>query len=145
MSEIFFSEQKYGYDKGQVTKYIGKLTDAYQAAFDEHKAAVARYNSLLDDYRRLEEEHGGLKARYRQLKSVSEVEDDETDDMKGVSGVVSRTIVNAEVLAQKILEGARAEAAMIAEKSGMVLERAHTTVREAIGEVEKLMRARCAE
>ena len=54
MEEIFFTEQKNGYDKEQVDSYIHKLTEAYQKAYDEYFAMCDKYNNLMYDYKQLE-------------------------------------------------------------------------------------------
>jgi cell division septum initiation protein DivIVA len=79
---VAFAEEKNGYSKEQVDKYIGKLTEAYQAAFDENQGLLDKYNRLLEENKKLE-----FLCR-TQINAE----------------VISKTIGNMEALARKIIE-----------------------------------------
>jgi len=134
MTEIFFSDQKFGYDKEQVDSYIAKLSEAYQMAFEEHNAAVAKYSSLLEDYQRLEEER-------RRSNEDGARKAEAGVDIREVSDIVAKTLVNAEMLAKKIIEDARGEAAKIAEQSSTVLERTYAIAKKTMDEVQNMLTA----
>jgi DivIVA domain-containing protein len=87
--EISFAKQFNGYDKEQVDYYIENLTEAYQTAYEEYNAVCEKYNSLLEKYKTLGEQQKQNKA------SVD---------------IVSKMLVDAETLAQKIISDANAEA-----------------------------------
>jgi cell division septum initiation protein DivIVA len=129
---IFFPEVRNGYDRGQVDKYINKLSEAYQAAYDENTAIWDRYNTLLAEYNKLN--------IHEQIELNSDV--------------VTKTLIYAEMLAQKIITDAHEEAErargemqkIIADanteavvRARKNLEQAHEIMQEAISKVESLL------
>jgi cell division septum initiation protein DivIVA len=129
---IFFSEEKNGYDRAQVDKYVNKLSEAYQAAYDENTLMRERYNSLLDSCN--------------------------TWNMPGQSEptpeIITKTLVYTEMLAQKIITDAHEEAARAKAEAQKIitdanteavdrakrnLEQAYEIMEEAISKVESLL------
>ena len=125
MTEIFFPEQKLGYDKDQVDSYIIKLTKAYQTLFDEYQTVSGKYNDLLGEYK----------------KQESRVE--EKAEKPGLNvDLIAKVLVDAEILAQKIIADAKEEAAKVAERTNKNLEQACDTMRTAVNEVQILLATR---
>ncbi|MCL2519301.1 MAG: DivIVA domain-containing protein [Oscillospiraceae bacterium] len=92
---ISFDRNLIGYNKVQVDRYIGNLVDAYQTAYDEYNAKCSEYDELLDNYRTLaarEKSHPG-------------------------ADIITKTLLDAELLTQTILSEAREEAKNITEES----------------------------
>ena len=129
---ILFPEVRNGYDRVQVDKYVNKLSEAYQAAYDENAAIWGRYNSLL--------------AEYNKLNAHERIEFN-TD-------IVAKTLIYAEILAQKIMTDAHEEAANVRAEAQKIiadakieavvrirknLEQAHEIMEEAISKVESLL------
>jgi len=85
---LFFPAVENGYDKEQVDIYVNKLSEAYQAAYDENELIREKYNNLLDTY----------KTANGQNQSAP------------TSEVATKTLMYAEVLAQKIISEALEEA-----------------------------------
>jgi len=56
---VYFTEERFGYDKAQVDSYIGRLMQEYQALQQEHERA----QWYLADARRVAEEIGGIMYR----------------------------------------------------------------------------------
>ena len=88
---VIFDRQLNGYNKGQVNRYIAKMSEAYRAAYNEHSAECGRYNDLLEAYKKLEEK----------------------EQSRPGADVIAKTLVDAETLAHKIIADANAEAATI--------------------------------
>ena len=84
---VSFERQFKGYNREQVDQYIASLAQAYQIAYDEYNSVCCKYSDLL-------EENEGLKEQNQNTPSAD---------------VLSKTLVNAELLAQKIIEDAKAE------------------------------------
>jgi len=89
--EVSFEKQLSGYDRGQVNRYIANISEAYQTAYNEYTAVCEKYNSLLEDYRKLEEK----------------------EQNKPGADIIAKTLVDTESLAHRILEDAGSEAARI--------------------------------
>ena len=94
---MYFSEEKNGYSKEEVDKYIGKLNDEYQLAFVENRTLVDKYEELFLKYQLLEAE--GQSTMDEQLETNADI--------------ITKTLLDAEVMAQKIIRDARMEAAEI--------------------------------
>jgi len=88
-TDVSFEKQINGYDREQVDKYIANLTQAYQTAYDEFTALSVKYDELL----RINYE---LKEQRQNTPNAD---------------VIARALVNAEILAQKTIEDAKADAA----------------------------------
>ena len=115
MGEVFFAEQKNGYDKTQVDSYIQRLTEAYQKAYNEYLATCDKYNALIMEYKKLEsEKQTGTNA-----------------------GVIARILIDSEKLAQKILDNAYNEETRIVEQSKKNIEYAYKTMEKAMEDIQK--------
>jgi len=86
-TNVSFDKQFNGYDKGQVDQYIKNLATAYQTAYDEYQNVCGKYNGLLDEVSKKETEEQG----------------------RPTADIISKTLINTELLAQKILDDAKAQ------------------------------------
>ena len=102
MTSIHFTKEKNGYDRAQVDSYIKKLSEAYQTTYYEYLDISGKYKSLLEE---------------REKPSAQEQSELSPD-------VVAKTLINTEVLAQKIIADAQVEATAI-------IKGAHKTVADA--------------
>ncbi|MCL2083649.1 MAG: DivIVA domain-containing protein [Oscillospiraceae bacterium] len=125
--EITFEKQFNGYDRSQVDRYVAELSGAYQKAYGEYLSVCDKYNGLIERYRELE-------ARERGRPSAD---------------IISKTLVDTEILAGKIIEDARAEAAKIQaearENAKRIAEDAYITVAAEKLKAEKIMAEAAAE
>lgn len=119
MSEIYFNEQKNGYDKAQVDNYINKITEAYQKAYEEYLATCEKYNNLMQDYKRLEAN--------RQTESNAD------------AGIIAKTLIDSEKMAKKIIDNAHDEEARIVDLTVKNLQYAYTTLESAMNEVKDFL------
>ena len=108
-TNISFSKEKNGYDKSQVDSYIKKLSDAYQKTFDEYKDVSDKYKNLLEDYN---------KSNTQERKEMN-------------SDIIAKTLINAEILAQKVLDDAHAEASDVIAEANRVVESANAEAAKA--------------
>jgi cell division septum initiation protein DivIVA len=112
---IFFTEEKNGYDREQVDGYIHKLSEAYQKAFSEYEDLRGKYNSLLEDCKNLDlQERTGLN-----------------------SDIIAKTLIHTELLAQKIIEGAHAEAAKVKSDAKIIINQANAEAAKVKAEAQK--------
>ena len=88
---VVFSAERRGYSKTQVDQYIDRLSKAYNVAYEENRELQLKYNDLQDNFKILDSK----------IKSTQGSE------------VITRAIVDAEILAQKIISDAHAEAETI--------------------------------
>jgi len=123
MTEISFKEQKNGYNKLQVDNYIQKIAEAYQTAYDEYTAISEKYDSLMQDYKRLEAEKGGTA-------------ENETE-------AAAKILIDADRLAKKTIAKARKEEARINGIASKSLEGAYAALEQAMNaigaEAQKLL------
>lgn len=117
MVEIIFAEQENGYDKEQVDTYVERLSTAYQIAYDEYDAICEKYNTLIEEYEKLQSR--------RQYETKS--------------NVTVKTLMNAEVLAQNIIDDANREARRVANNVRKNIEGVKNTMKQMEGEVQKLL------
>ena len=103
---ITFDRQVYGYNIEQVESYVASLADAYQSAYEENSSVNAKYNDLLDEHRKLMQE----------------------ENNKPGHEVITKVLVDAQTLAQKIIGDANEEAMRIKDEAQSV---AKTVVEEA--------------
>jgi len=87
-TDVSFEKQFNGYDRVQVDQYIARLTRAYQEAYDE-------YNSLCGKNDELTNEINELRARVQREPNAD---------------VITKALVNTEILTQKLIGDANAEA-----------------------------------
>ena len=119
MAEIFFTEQKNGYDKVQVDNYIHMLTEAYQKAYKEYLDICGKHNDLMQDYKKLEterEKQPGLNA-----------------------DVIAKTLLDSEKLAREIIDNAYNEESRIVARTKENLEQAYRTVDQALNDAQKFL------
>jgi cell division septum initiation protein DivIVA len=90
-TSIAFEKQLNGYSKEQVDRYITDLATAYQSAYDEYNNVCAQHNALLDDYKL-------LQAKIEERPNT---------------GFIAKTLADTEIIVQKIIADAHAEAAII--------------------------------
>jgi cell division septum initiation protein DivIVA len=117
MEEIIFGEQKNGYNKDQVDKYIRKLTEAYETAYKEYTNIRDKHNDLL-------QEHGKLEAGNQNSLN---------------SEIIAKTLLDAEKLSKDIIESARAEENRILDMTLQNVEYAYKTLKEATDEIQKYL------
>jgi len=98
INDIIFNRRLNGYDKDEVDCYINNLTQAYQTAYDEYNAVCGKYNELLDKYNTLGERR---------------------ENNKPDAAVITKTMAEAETLAQKIIADAQIETDKIREEACM--------------------------
>ncbi|MCL2030484.1 MAG: hypothetical protein FWG93_02960 [Oscillospiraceae bacterium] len=117
--KVYFTEEKNGYDREQVNHYIRMLSEAYTGVYNEYRALQGRYNGLLE------------KAG--------------TPDTQARAGmdpeIAAKTLMNTEMLAQKIISeaqteaaAAKAEARRAAEDASAAVEQAHAAADKIIGD-----------
>ena len=117
-TNIDFIKEKNGYDREQVDSYIEKLSDMYQKIYNEYIVISGKYKELLET-----NSDPGAQER---TESNSEI--------------VAKTLLNAEMLAQKITEDAKAEAAvLVAEAQRMKAEANTDTVQAAKEEAARII------
>ena len=101
-TNISFAKEKNGYDRTQVDNYIKKISEAYQTTYYEFLDISGKYKSLLEDR-----------------------ENSEKQEQTGMNpDIAAKTLINTELLAQKIINDAQAEA-------GAVISEARKTINEA--------------
>ena len=89
VNAVSFEEEKDGYNKEQVDGYVGKLAEAYQAAFEENQGLQEKYDNLLSEYNNLLSEY--KKMEYQNHTQLN-------------AAVIGKTMANMEALARKIIE-----------------------------------------
>jgi len=117
MEEVLFQDQPNGYNKAQVDNYVRKIAEAYQSAYTEYTAICEKYNTLTQDYKKLEAE------KY-----------------SGIDGdIIAKVLINSEKTAQEIIDNARSEEARIVDLTVKNLQYAYTTLEIAMGEVKNFL------
>jgi cell division septum initiation protein DivIVA len=102
---VRFAEQPMGYDKQQVDSYIANLTYEYQSLHNEYLAVVAKCNNLSETCARLSNERGADQSvSYGAVGSPTERE------------AIARALIDAEMLAKQIVDGANDEARRLDEQ-----------------------------
>ena len=51
---LAFDEESMGYSKAQVNSYIGNLSKAYQAAYEENQELLAQFHGMQTEFKKLE-------------------------------------------------------------------------------------------
>lgn len=90
--EVRFDKQRGGYDRQQVDRYIEMLSKEYKTVCAKYTAVCDKHQKLYDSYNKLKQQSEGLKTN---------------------SSVISKTLVDAEVMAHQIIAKAEAEAEKI--------------------------------
>ena len=129
-TNISFTKERNGYDRAQVDKYIKKLSEAYQTTYYEYLDISGKYKSLLEE-----------RENSEKPEAVAFNPD-----------VAAKTLINTEILAQKIIADAQSEASNIiteanklaieaAQQSDQARENAEVAIKEANEEAEKMKEA----
>ena len=101
---VYFTDERNGYDREQVDNYIKMLSEAYKDAYAEYKAIQSKYDDLLADSKKADaREHAGLN-----------------------SDVISKMLINTEILAQKIISDAQTEAAAVTTEAKRIIDEANS-------------------
>lgn len=116
MTQILFQNEINGYDKIQVDNYITKLSKAYQDAYDENQSMRSNYDTLREAYERME----------AQMQT------------KWNSKVITKTIMNMESLAQKIIDDANEEAERVKTEALLSIDTAQSQATELEAKVRQL-------
>jgi len=85
---ISFTTERNGYDREQVDRYIGKLSQAYQALYDGYTEVKTKHDSFVD----------GESLGFHDIAEIN-------------AEVISKALVSTEAVAQKIIADAHTEAA----------------------------------
>jgi len=88
-NDVTFAKQIGGYDRNEVDTYVKNLSQAYHTAYGEYNSVCAKYNDLLSEYTAL------CQQREKNISNVA---------------VITKTLIETETLAQKIIEDAKREA-----------------------------------
>jgi len=119
-TNIAFTERTNGYDKDQVDNYIGKIGQSYQELYDDYQNLNNRFESLTDDYFKLVDKCSNLeKDRERRPDSREQQHQGLNPD------IISKVLVDVELLARKIEDDARAEAAEIVSEAKKTTDEAN--------------------
>ena len=117
-TNIDFLREKNGYDRKQVDSYIEKLSEMYQKIYNEYINVSGKYKELLES---------GENAAPQERTEVD-------------PEIVAKTLMNAEMLAQRITVEAQAEAAkLMAEAQRMKDEANVDAVKAAEEEAQKVV------
>ena len=99
-TNISFTKEKNGYDRKQVDSYIKKISEAYEKNYYEFLDVSGKYKSLLEEHKSSDNrESAGMNP-----------------------DIAAKTLINTEMLAQKIIADAQAEANAILEKAGKIVD-----------------------
>ena len=128
-TNISFTREKNGYDREQVDSYIKKVSEAYQSTYYEYLDLNNKYNNLLED----------REARDEREKTSSQ----EKPGMN--SEIAAKTLINTELLAQKIIADAQDEAAGIMEQAQKSMTEAKTEAAEIRVEAARIINDAYAE
>jgi len=119
-AKIIFPEVFKGYDMEQVDRYITKLSAAYQEAYDENTAIRARYNNLLEAFKQLN-----------------------AQEQEGMDPEI--VLMYAEMLAQKIITDAQADAALVRAEAQKVFAETTAAAAQAKSQAQKMLQDANAE
>ena len=122
-TNISFAKEKNGYDIEQVNSYIKKIGEAYQTTYYEFLDISGKYKSLLEDCG--------------------------NSDKKEPTGmnpdVAAKTLINTEMLAQKIISEAQAEATAAVAESRRIKDSADAEISKAKEAAQKIIDEAYAE
>ena len=122
-TNVGFTNEKNGYDKEQVDNYIKKISEAYQTTYYE-------YLDVSDKYKSLSEE--------REKPIVQEQPSANSD-------IIAKTLINTELLAQKIIAEAQAEATTVIAQANKILADANAETVNAKEAAQRAIDAASAE
>ena len=116
-TNISFMKEKNGYDKTQVDNYVKKLSEAYQTTYYE-------YLDISGKYKALKEEHENMEKPQQTSMNPD---------------VAAKTLINAELLVQKIISEAQAEATKLIEDAKNQKETATTEAATIMDAARKML------
>jgi cell division septum initiation protein DivIVA len=93
--DISFNKRIFGYDMEQVRRYVEKISDAYQTAYDEYNSLSAKYEELTERFAK---------------ESIS-------GQAESGAEFIAKAMLSGEVLVKKLINDAKDEAAKIIEAS----------------------------
>ncbi len=99
-----FPVEKEGYDVTLVDFYIDTLSEAYELEYEEHQSLQVKYNNLSSEYTKLRDK----------IRSESSVK------------TVAKTLADIDILAEELMEEARAEAAKLKDEALSVIDDAYS-------------------
>ena len=123
-TKVVFTESANGYDKGQVDRYIEKLSDAYQSVYDEYQDLSVRHEELLD---KVNSDDSNKPDTQGQTLSDSDM------DEKGLA--------NVEEMVQTITEEAKAEAAAIISEAQRIKGEVDAATEKARVSAQRMLKA----
>ncbi|MCL1975868.1 MAG: DivIVA domain-containing protein [Firmicutes bacterium] len=147
---IFFQEVMRGYDMEQVDKYISKLSEAYQEAYDENTAIRERYNALLDDFKKLGSQEQGemnpeILLMYAEMLAQKIIADAQAQAAK-TKAEAQKVFADTNAMAaqvkaesQKSLSEANAEAAKIVMRARKNIEQAYKIMEQTCSKVQNML------
>ncbi|MCL2146524.1 MAG: DivIVA domain-containing protein [Synergistaceae bacterium] len=97
---IIFKTEKDGYDKEQVDKYISRLSEEYQKAYNEYQNISSINSTLLDECSRMKRQ----------------------EELGMDPDVIAKTLLSAETMAQKTIDDAHFEAAALKLEAQQLLD-----------------------
>ena len=122
-TNISFAKEKNGYDREQVDSYIKKLSDAYQTTYLEYLDISGKYKSLLEEREK------------PNAQGAAELSPD----------VIAKTLINTEMLAQKIITDAQAEATELIKDARKAVNGANDETAKAKEEARRIVNDANAE
>ena len=142
-SKIIFPEVMKGYDREQVDRYISKLSEAYQEAYDENTAIRERYNTLLEDFKKLNvQEQAELNPEiilmYAEMMAQKIIADAQADaaqakaEAQKIFADTNAAAAQARAEAQSMLNDANTTAARIVIRARRNIEQAHEMMEQTI-------------
>jgi cell division septum initiation protein DivIVA len=149
-AKIVFPEVIKGYDMEQVDSYISKLSDAYQEAYDENMAIRGKYNSLLEDFRKMSaQEQAALNPEvilmYAEILAQKIITDTQ-EEAAQIKADAQKTLTEGSALAaqmkaeaQRILTEANAEATRIVFRARKNMEQAQDIMEQTITRVQDIL------
>ena len=157
---VRFNKERNGYSKEQVEAYVKKIADAYQSSYEE-------YQTLDAEYRRLQEKYEEQLRENRKLKDRAEPEMDAGVVAKALINaetLAQKTLAEARQQAEamlleakqaqaeaavdagklkeaagQIIEGAKAEAAVLSYQARASVELAQKTLEKTVLELSNML------
>jgi len=134
----------------QVDKYISKLSEAYQEAYDENTAIRERYNALLDDFKKLGSQEQGemnpeILLMYAEMLAQKIIADAQAQAAK-TKAEAQKVFADTNAMAaqvkaesQKSLSEANAEAAKIVMRARKNIEQAYKIMEQTCSKVQNML------
>ena len=120
-TDVSFGKKFNGYDREQVDRYIARLTQAYREVYDEYNSVCGKNDELTNEINKL--------TAQRQNEPNADV--------------ISKALVNTEILTQKLIGDANEEAEKILEdaqaRSKKLIDDAYVEKAESKLQAEKIL------